>query len=84
MNSPGMISPRIQGTRAALGSFIALLSLPAVFFLGSMALVFMVVGGFLLGSSLAIHRGPVVRTLVTLIVIAGTVTICMLLLMAIL
>lgn len=77
------ISPRIHGTRAALGSFIALLSLPAVFFLGSMSLVFMFVGGFLLGSSLAIHRGPLVRTLLTLAVIAGAVTIGMLLILVI-
>ena len=83
MNSIGTIRPRINGTRAALGVFIALFSLPAVFFLGSMTLVFMLVGGFILGSSFAIHRGLLVRALVTLSVIAATVSACMFLLMAI-
>ena len=76
--------PRTRGLRAGLGAFIALLSIPAVFFLGSMSLVFTLIGGALLGSSLAANRGITLRVLLTLMVVAGTVAVCALLLWAIL
>jgi hypothetical protein len=84
VNAVGSTPRQIRGGRAALGLAIALLSLPAVFFLGSMALVFMIAGGLVLGTSLAVDRNPVVRGLVLVAVLLGTVVSCGLLLNALL